>query len=182
VWFFFTFVCGIMFGTIFWRFSNTWNHEADIFNAMGSMYATVLFIGVNNSSSVQPLVENERIVFYIEKVVGMYSALPYAFSQVTVEIPNVFFQSSIYSIMVYSMMGFQWEAAKFLWYLFFSFFMFLYFTYCGMMNASLMPNHEISAIVSSAFYLIWNLFVGFLIPRKKIPIWWRWYYWACPVA
>jgi hypothetical protein len=73
-----------MFGTIFWHVSNTRNHEADIFNAMGSMYATVLFIEVNNSSSVQPLVEIERIVFYREKVVGMYSALPYTFSQATV--------------------------------------------------------------------------------------------------
>jgi ABC-type multidrug transport system permease subunit len=154
-----------MFGTIFWHVSNTRNHEADIFNAMGSMYVAVLFIRVNNSSSVQPLVEIERIVFYREKAAGMYSTLPYAFSQATVEIPYVFVQSAIYSIMVYSMMGFQWEVAKFFWYLFFSFFTFLYFTYYGMMSASLTPNHDILTIVSSTFYLIWNLFVGFLIPR-----------------
>lgn len=180
--FFFTFVCAIMFGTIFWRTGNKRSRQADIFNAMGSMYAAVLFIGVNNSSSVQPLVEIERTVFYREKAAGMYSALPYAFAQATIEIPYVFFQSAIYSLMVYSMMDFQWEAGKFFWYLFFSFFTFLYFTYYGMMNMALTPNHNISAIVSSAFYLIWNLFSGFLIPRPKIPIWWRWYYWACPVA
>jgi len=171
-----------MFGTIFWRTGNKRSRQTDITNAMGSMYAAVLFIGINNSSSVQPLVEIERTVFYREKAAGMYSALPYAFSQATIEIPYVFIQSVIYSLMVYSMMDFQWEAAKFFWYLFFSFFTFLYFTYYGMMNMALTPNHNISAIVSSAFYLIWNLFSGFLIPRKKIPIWWRWYYWACPVA
>lgn len=180
--FFFTFICGFMFGTIFWRVGNKRHHQADIFNAMASMYAAVLFIGINNSSSVQPLVEIERTVFYREKAAGMYSALPYAFAQATIEIPYVFVQAAIYSIMVYSMMDFQWKAAKFFWYLFFSFFTFLYFTYYGMMNMSLTPNHNISAIVSSAFYLIWNLFAGFLIPRKKIPVWWRWYYWACPVA
>eukprot|EP00253_Pinus_taeda_P004241 PITA_04241 len=180
--FFFTFVCGLMFGTIFWRAGNKKNHQADIFTAMGSMYSAVLFIGVNNSSSVQPLVEIERTVFYREKAAGMYSALPYAFAQAAIEIPYVFIQSAIYSLMVYSMMDFQWDADKFFWYLFFSFFTFLYFTYYGMMTMSLTPNHNISAIVSSAFYLIWNLFSGFLIPRKKIPQWWRWYYWACPVA
>jgi hypothetical protein len=79
-----------MFGTIFWHVSNTRNHEAYIFNAMGSMYATILFIGVNNSSSVKPLVEIERIAFYKEKVVRMYFDLPYAFSQATIEIPYVF--------------------------------------------------------------------------------------------
>jgi hypothetical protein len=80
------------------------------------------------------------------------------------------------------MMGFQWEATKFFWYLFFLFFTILYFMYYGMMNVSLTPNHDISAIVSSAFYFIWNLFTSFLIPRKKFPMWWKWYYWACPVA
>jgi len=180
--FFFTFVCGFMFGTIFWRAGNKKSRQSDILNAMGSMYAAVLFIGVNNSSSVQPLVEIERTVFYREKAAGMYSALPYAFAQATIEIPYVFAQSAIYSLMVYAMMDFQWEAEKFFWYLFFSFFTFLYFTYYGMMNMSLTPNHHISSIVASAFYLIWNLFSGFLIPRPKIPVWWRWYYWACPVA
>lgn len=49
---------------------------------MGSMYAAVLFIGVQNASSVQPVVAIERTVFYRERAAGMYSALPYAFGQV----------------------------------------------------------------------------------------------------
>ena len=56
--------------------------QQDLFNAMGSMYAAVLFIGVQNSSSVQPVVSIERTVFYRERAAGMYSALPYAFGQV----------------------------------------------------------------------------------------------------
>ena len=72
-----------MFGTIFWRTDNKRTRQAYIFNAMCSMYAAILFIGVNNSSSVQPLVEIERTVFYREKAAGMYSALPYAFAQVS---------------------------------------------------------------------------------------------------
>lgn len=49
---------------------------------MGSMYAAVLFIGIQNSSSAQPVVAVERTVFYRERGAGMYSALPYAFAQV----------------------------------------------------------------------------------------------------
>ncbi|RRT49937.1 hypothetical protein B296_00034000 [Ensete ventricosum] len=52
--------------------------KQDLFNAMGSMYAAVLFIGVQNSSSVQPVVAIERTVFYRERAAGMYSAVPYA--------------------------------------------------------------------------------------------------------
>ena len=49
---------------------------------MGSMYCAVLFLGSQNSNSVQPVVAVERTVFYRERAAGMYSALPYAFAQV----------------------------------------------------------------------------------------------------
>lgn len=49
---------------------------------MGSMYAAVTFIGVQNAVSVQPVVSIERTVFYRERAAGMYSAFPYAFGQV----------------------------------------------------------------------------------------------------
>lgn len=47
------------------------------------MYAAVFFIGVNNCSTVQPIITIERSVFYREKAAGMYSALPYATAQVS---------------------------------------------------------------------------------------------------
>ena len=53
---------------------------------MGSMYNSVLFLGIQNASSVQPVVAIERTVFYREKAAGMYSALPYAFAQVILSI------------------------------------------------------------------------------------------------
>lgn len=49
---------------------------------MGSMYAAVIFIGVQNGASVQPVIAVERTVFYRERAAGMYSALPYAIAQV----------------------------------------------------------------------------------------------------
>jgi hypothetical protein len=45
------------------------------------MYAAVLFIGIQNGITVQPVVAVERTVFYRERAAGMYSALPYAFAQ-----------------------------------------------------------------------------------------------------
>lgn len=56
--------------------------QQDLLNAMGSMYAAVVFLGVQNAASVQPVVAVERTVFYRERAAGMYSAFPYAFSQV----------------------------------------------------------------------------------------------------
>ncbi|KAK7822369.1 pleiotropic drug resistance protein 1 [Quercus suber] len=132
---FFTIATALTFGTMFWDLASKTKKQQNIFNAMGSMYAATMFLGVQNASSVQPIVDVERTVFYRERAAGMYSALSYAFAQVMVELPY-----------------------------------------------AVTPNHHIATIVSTAFYGIWNLFSGFLIPRTRIPIWWRWYYWACPVA
>lgn len=62
------------------------------------------------------------------------------------------------------MIQFEWKLEKFLWYLFFMYFTLLYFTYYGMMAVAITPNHHIAAIISSAFYGIWNVFSGFIIP------------------
>jgi hypothetical protein len=85
--------------------------------------------------------------------------------QVVIELPYALAQDILYGVIVYSMIGFEWTAAKFFWYLFFGYFTMLYFTFYGMMAVGLTPNYHIAAVVSSAFYGIWNLFSGYLIPR-----------------
>ncbi|KAL9238626.1 hypothetical protein vseg_013022 [Gypsophila vaccaria] len=180
--FIFTTAIALMFGTMFWQLGSKTRKTQDLFNAMGSMYAAVLFIGIQNSTSVQPVVSVERTVFYREKAAGMYSALPYAFAQALIEIPYVFVQSIVYGIIVYGMIGFEWSAAKFFWYMFFMFFTLCYFTYYGMMSVAITPNYHVAAIAGAAFYGLWNLFSGFLIPKPRIPIWWTWYYYLSPVA
>ncbi|KAL1300995.1 hypothetical protein AAHE18_18G221300 [Arachis hypogaea] len=180
--FLFTAFIALLFGTIFWDIGSKRKRAQDVFNAMGSMYAAVLFIGVQNATSVQPVVAIERTVFYREKAAGMYSALPYAFGQVAIEIPYILLQTLVYGVIVYAMIGFEWTAMKFFWYLFFMFFTFLYFTLYGMMAVGATPDHHVAGIVSFGFYLIWNLFSGFVIPRTRMPVWWRWYFWICPVS
>ncbi|KAK3164744.1 hypothetical protein QOZ80_1AG0024050 [Eleusine coracana subsp. coracana] len=180
--FLFTIIIALLFGSMFWDLGRKTDNQQDLFNAMGSMYAAVLYIGVQNSGSVQPVVVVERTVFYRERAAGMYSAFPYAFGQVAIEFPYIFVQTLIYGVLVYAMIGFEWTVAKFLWYLFFMYFTLLYFTFYGMMAVGLTPNESIAAIISSAFYNIWNLFSGYLIPRPRMPVWWRWYSWICPVA
>ena len=93
-------------------------------------------------------------------------------SQAAIELPYIFLQAVSYGIIVYAMIGFEWTVAKFFWYLFFMYFTLLYFTFYGMMTVAVTPNHHIASIISSAFYAIWNLFSGFIIPRpvKYFPL------------
>ncbi|GMN37140.1 hypothetical protein TIFTF001_006570 [Ficus carica] len=178
----FTLACALMLGTIFWKVGTKSNSTVDLNMMIGAMYTSVLFLGIDNCSTVQPVVAVERTVFYRERAAGMYSALPYALAQIIVEIPYVLVQTSYYTVIVYAMVGFEWTAAKFFWFFFVTFFSFLYFTYYGMMTVSITPNHQVAAVFAAAFYAFFNLFSGFFIPKPRIPKWWIWYYWICPVA
>ncbi|CAA0829240.1 ABC transporter G family member 34 [Striga hermonthica] len=180
--FFMTAIIGIIFGVIFWDKGGQLSTQQDLMNLLGAIYSAVMFLGGTNTSAVQSVVAVERTVFYREKAAGMYSALPYAFAQVAIETVYISIQTFIYSLLLYSMIGFDWRADRFFWFYFFVFMCFVYFTSYGMMLVAVTPNYQIAAIVMSFFLSFWNLFSGFLIARTDIPIWWRWYYWASPVA
>lgn len=162
-------------------------------NAMGAMYAAVLFIGITNATAVQPVVSIERFVSYRERAAGMYSALPFAFAQVwlflysylgfsehsalcskhltfymqvAIEFPYVFVQTLIYGSVFYSMASFEWALEKFIWYIFFMYCTLLYFTFFGMMTTAVTPNHNVAPIIAAPFYMLWNLFCGFMITHK----------------
>jgi hypothetical protein len=82
-----------------------------------------------------------------------------------IETIYVAIQTFVYSLLLYSMIGFQWKLEKFLYFYYFLFMCFTYFSMYGMMVVALTPGHQIAAIVMSFFLSFWNLFSGFLIPR-----------------
>ncbi|KAK1370267.1 hypothetical protein POM88_036359 [Heracleum sosnowskyi] len=111
--FLFTTFIALMFGTIFWDLGAKRRTRQDLFNSMGSMYSAVMFVGLQNAATVQPVVAVERTVFYRERAAGMYSSLAYALAQVLVEVPYIFLQTVVYGVIVYSMIGFEWSVEKF---------------------------------------------------------------------
>jgi len=58
------------------------DNSSDLTMIIGAMYAAVIFVGINNCQTVQPIVAVERTVFYRERAAGMYAPLPYALAQV----------------------------------------------------------------------------------------------------
>ncbi|KAL7184870.1 hypothetical protein ACSBR2_026922 [Camellia fascicularis] len=180
--FFMTTAIGIIFGLIFWKKGEQTHKQQDLTNLLGAMYVAVMFLGGTNTSGVQSIVAIERTAFYRERAAGMYSEMPYALAHVAIETIYVAIQTFIYSLVLYSMIGFHWQAGKFLWFYFYVLMCFVYFTLYGMMLVALTPSYQIAAICMTFFMNFWNLFSGFMIARTQIPIWWRWYYWASPVA
>ena len=50
---------------------------ATLFNAVGALYASTLFLGIVNSISVQPTIAAERGVYYREQPAGYYAVFPW---------------------------------------------------------------------------------------------------------
>lgn len=86
--FFFSLFAALMVGTIFWQVGSKRESSTNLLTIIGAMYAAVLFVGINNCSTVQPVVAVERTVFYRERAAGMYSELPYALAQVRLNPSN----------------------------------------------------------------------------------------------
>ncbi|XP_021275798.1 ABC transporter G family member 38 [Herrania umbratica] len=179
---YFSTAVSIMFGVLFWNLGSKRGTRQDVFNAMGAMYTAITFMGAQSAASVRPVVIAERTVFYRERGAGMYSALPYAFAQVAIEIPYTMAQVAVYGVVVYAMMGFEWTVSKFFLNTFFMFITVLCYIYYGIMVVAISPNQAAAAVLSGVFYTMWNLFSGFIIPRPRIIAWWRWYAWVCPVS
>ncbi|CAO2200482.1 unnamed protein product [Urochloa humidicola] len=177
-----TFAVSIMFGIVFWKIGSTIKDEQDVFNILGIVYGSALFLGFMNCSILQPVVAMERVVLYREKAAGMYSTMAYAIAQVSVELPYMLVQVLIFSSIVYPMIGFELTAGKFFWFFLYLVMSFMYYTLYGMMTVALTPNIEIAMGLSFLIFIFWNVFSGFIIARELMPVWWRWVYWADPAA
>uniref|UniRef100_A0ACD5ZVW4 Uncharacterized protein n=2 Tax=Avena sativa TaxID=4498 RepID=A0ACD5ZVW4_AVESA len=177
-----TFALAIMFGIVFWQTGSTIRQQQDIFNILGLIYGSALFLGFNNCCILQPVVAMERVVLYREKAAGTYSTLAYAIAQVAIELPYMLVQVFMFAAIIYPMIGFQMTAAKFFGFLLYMVLSYMYYTLFGMLTVALTPNIEIASGLSFLVFIFWNVFSGFIIGREMIPVWWRWVYWANPAA
>ena len=94
-----------------------------------------------------------------------YNGLKHYPMQVAIEMIYNAIQTLVYTLLLYSMIRFEWKATKFLWFYYYIFICFVYFTLYGMMVVALTQGHLIAAIFMSFFLSFWNLFSSFLLPR-----------------
>ncbi|GLT42700.1 hypothetical protein SLA2020_166860 [Shorea laevis] len=170
----------LLYGVLLWQKGQKIGTEQDLFNIMGSVYIFMIIIGMSSCSSVMPFVATQRTVFYRERFAGMYSSWAYSLSQVIIEIPYIFLEAVLFSMITYPAINFYKSAYKVFWYLYAMFCTLLYFKYLRMMLVSLTPTSQVAAIFASFSYTLLSLFSGYLIPEPQMPKWWVWAYWICP--
>ncbi|PSC69376.1 ATP-binding cassette transporter isoform B [Micractinium conductrix] len=177
-----TLLVAFVFGSIAWGQGGDSSTLTGVLNIAGMLFSSTLFVGFTNAMSVQHTTEVQRRVFYREHAAGMYGPLPFAIAQGNVEIPYLAVQCVIYSCIVYWMVGFAAEAAKFFWFVFIFGLTLMIFTAYGIMGINLTPDKGLAGLFTSFFFGFWNLLCGFLIPASAIPGWWIWCYWINPLS
>ncbi|KAJ4823600.1 hypothetical protein Tsubulata_026479 [Turnera subulata] len=135
-------------------------NEQDLFNIMGSMYCAIIFFGINNCSTVQPLIATER--------------------NVLIEVPYLLAEAFLYVIITYPMIGYSLCVHKIAWSCYAMFCSLLSYNYLGMLLISVTPTIQVASILTSLAYTLQNLFAGFIVPKPHIPKWWLWLYYLCP--
>nr|VDD05757.1 unnamed protein product [Brassica oleracea] len=179
---FHTLFSSLIFGLLFWKQGHKIDTQQNLFTVLGAIYGLVLFLGVNNCATALQYFETERNVMYRERFAGMYSAFAYALAQLVTEIPYIFIQSAEFVIIIYPMIGFYATYSKVLWCLYSMFCNLLCFNYVALFLISVTPNFMVAAILQSLFFVAFNLFAGFLIPKPQIPKWWVWLYYLTPTS
>lgn len=139
--------------------------QQNLFTVLGAIYGLVLFVGINNCTTALQYFETERNVMYRERFAGMYSAFAYALAQVVTEIPYIFIQSAEFVIIIYPMIGFYASFSKVFWSLYAMFCNLLCFNYLAMFLISITPTFMVAAVLQAIFFVTFNLFAGFLIPK-----------------
>ncbi|TVU46233.1 hypothetical protein EJB05_05755, partial [Eragrostis curvula] len=177
-----TTITALIFGVLFSRHAKILNNEQDVFNVFGAMYLGVINLGVYNDQTIIPFSTTERVVMYREKFAGMYSSWSYSFAQAAIEIPYVFIQVILYTIIVYPTIDYYWTAYKFLWFMYTSFCSVLSFVYIGLLLVSLTPNVQVATVLASFFNTMQTLFSGFILPAPQTPKYWIWLYYVSPTS
>ncbi|KAJ4822694.1 hypothetical protein Tsubulata_024898 [Turnera subulata] len=102
--------------------------------------------------------------------------------KVTIEIPYIFLQSTLFTAITFPAVNFYWSAHKLFWYFYTMFCSLLCFNYMGLLLVSLTPSYPVASILASFCFNITNLFAGYAIPGRLMPKWWVWLYWICPTS
>ncbi|KAI8531763.1 hypothetical protein RHMOL_Rhmol11G0160900 [Rhododendron molle] len=178
----FLLIASLLFGVLFWDQGMKIHDQQSLLNVLGAMYSAVIFLGINNSSTVIPYILTERSVLYRERFAGMYGSWAYALAQVMIEVPYLLAQAIVFAIITYPMVGYYWSTLKVLWYFYAIFCTLLYFSYLGMLIGAMTPSLPVASMLQSLFYMIFYLFTGLLIPKPQIPKWWVWMHYLTPTS
>ncbi|KAF1817636.1 hypothetical protein P152DRAFT_470035 [Eremomyces bilateralis CBS 781.70] len=171
-------VQALMTGSLFYNLSTT---SSSVFLRPGALFFGILYFCLQMLSETTASFMGRPIISR-HKRFGFYRPTAYCIAAVLVDIPIVFTQVTIFTIVYYFMVHFQVSAAKF-------------FTYWVVLNAitlcfasqyraigALFRHFGNASKVSGTITMIMMIYSGYLIPFTSMHVWFRWIFWINPAS
>jgi ABC-type multidrug transport system ATPase subunit len=173
-------IVALLFGSVF-ASQRVPRNESDMTSRVTSIFITMLLLGVNAMSTVLPVFEMERNMFYRHKASLMYNHNEVALAFTIVEIPFIILASMVFCLLWYFTAGFALNATKFSMYWIFTALSLGFFTYVGQSFMAVFRDTETAQGFGSLLIAMSSVFAGILIRPQAIKSFWIWAYWFFPL-
>ncbi|EGG16975.1 hypothetical protein DFA_07956 [Cavenderia fasciculata] len=172
------FIQAFVYGSVFFQQPKD---LSGLFTRGGAIFGSLLFNAFLTQGELVLTFMGRRIL-QKHKTYAMYRPSAFLIAQVITDIPLIFFQVTLFSIIAYFMFGFQYRADSFFIWIFTMVGMTLCITnlFRGFGNFS--PSLYVSQNVMSIYLLFMLTYAGYIVPYPKMHPWFQWFFWINPFA
>lgn len=162
-------------------FYNAPSNSAGLFVKSGALFFALLFNSLLAMSEVTDSFSG-RPVLAKHKSFALYHPAAFCIAQITADLPVIFFQVSVFSIVLYFMVGLKSSAAAFFtfWVIVFATTMVMtaLFRSVGAAFATFDAASKVSGFLVAALIM----YTGYMIRKPQMHPWFVWIYWIDPLA
>eukprot|EP01012_Entosiphon_sulcatum_P000011 TRINITY_DN0_c1_g1_i1.p1 TRINITY_DN0_c1_g1~~TRINITY_DN0_c1_g1_i1.p1 ORF type:complete len:1430 (-),score=273.60 TRINITY_DN0_c1_g1_i1:211-4500(-) len=168
---------GLVLGLLFLRLDTT---EKGSYSKTGCLFQALTNVSFS-SFSFMPALLLARNVFYKHKDARFFHPMAWFLSKTVSDLPFTILDTLIFGSLVYWMVGFYSDAARFGFFL-----LVLWTTNVCMSNlvraiGCMTPDLSAAQGLVAAVFMFFIFFCGFMIPLRSLPAFWKWAYWISPV-
>jgi len=144
-----------------------------VFNRFSMMFFSLLFIMMSNLQAISGLC-TDRALFYRERSSGLYTTWAYFLATILSYLPVIFLSTVLFSVIIYSMVGFHATVEASLYFLTMMFLVNI-IGYCyAQLLAAVTPSVDITLAIFPMTFVFFNTFAGYLIHVPEVPAGWIW--------
>ncbi|KAI2788007.1 ABC multidrug transporter atrF [Penicillium oxalicum] len=173
-----TLVQALVAGSLFY---NAPDNSAGLFTKSGALFFSLLYNSLLAMSEVTESFEG-RPVLVKHKGFAMFHPAAFCLAQITADIPVLLFQISMFSVVVYFMVGLTMSAGAFFTYWVLVFATTMSMTALFRAVGALFKTFDGASKVSGFLIAALIMYTGYMIQKPQMHPWFEWIFWIDPLA
>jgi ABC-type multidrug transport system ATPase subunit len=146
---------------------------AAVSNVNALLFFAMLYCLLSNLQAIPALV-SKNVMYRRELQSYAYSASPYWLSQLLVAVPLLLFNHIVFTVIVFSMVGFSDEVGAFFYFFFALLIANVASFYIALFLASVTASSQLAFSIFPIIFLFFGMFSGFTINIASVPPLWTW--------